>query len=233
MHQTVFLGWGFLISLAGIIGLSAHKKIDYSPLMVSFVLALGGAVVGAFLLGSLLGAQASLSSLGAILGGGFVIFLALHFFKPKPFDDALDVLVSSTFLGLLVTRGGCLGNQCDFGSPTDFFWGITYEIGPIWQYHRVLGITDGFESHAVHPFPWMIIIPGAILFAIVWAKNLPRKAETIVYGYLAIRFFAEFFRDPSTSVSVAGVQVGLILTAIIFAFTHRFCKKAAKTAALN
>ncbi len=224
MHQTVFLGWGFLISLAGIIGLSAYKKIDYTPLMVSFVLTLGGAMVGAFLLGSLLAGKTSMSSIGAIFGGGLMMYVALHFFRPKPFDEAIDVLVSSSFLGLLVTRVGCLSNQCDFGAPTDFFWGISYKIGPIWQYHRVLGINDGLESHAVHPFPWMIVIPGAILFAVVWAKDIRRKTEVIVYGYLAIRFFAEFFRDASTSVSVWGVQVGLILTAIIFGLVHRFAK---------
>lgn len=225
MHQSVFLGWGFLVSLAGIIGLATYKNADYPKLVTAFVLALGGAVVGAYLLGTLLAGEPSLSSGGAILGGGFVIFITLHFFGPQPLDDALDIIVSSTFLGLLVTRAGCLGNQCDFGAPTDFFWAIQYKIGPIWQYHNALGINDGLQSHPVHPYPWMIIIPGAIVFAAVWAGNLSRKTEIIVYGYLVIRFFAEFFRDESTSISILGVQIGIVLSGFAFGISHHYFKK--------
>ncbi|GEM_PF-6308991 len=228
MHHSVFLGWGLLLALASIIGLSRHKKIQYPLVMTTFVLVLGAALVGAYLISFFFGGETGLRSTGAILGGGITTYVVLRYIGPHPKKDALDIVVSSSLIGLLVTRAGCISNQCDFGAPTDFFWGIQPEgLGPIWQLHKTMGINSGFMSHAVHPFPWLIIAPCSLLIIYVWAKDIEKKTQTLVLGYFCIRIVAEFFREPATSVSVVGVQLGFVLAGVIFYIFHNHPKTQA------
>lgn len=217
---------GILIGIISVLALGRFKKQNLSPLFLLFFAFIGFTILLAIGLGFIFSGTIVASSLGAVFGGS-VLFLVLPQLPKKQREITSDIILSSALLALMITRIGCIFGECDFGAPTNITWGIQYASpGKIWQYHLLLGIQEGHLSHAVHPFPWLIALPGVLLFFFVWLKNLSNKTEWIVLGYLAIRFIAEFFRDPITSISIFWVQVSLAFGALVFIiFFHAFRKK--------
>lgn len=187
MHQTVFLGFALLSALGTTLVLGRGRELYLPHLMTVLALTIGGAMFGSAIASIALTGKIAAVSFGAIFGGGIFAFATVPYFFEKR-ADAFDVLITACVLGLLVSRVGCYFNGCDIGSPTSWFWGIEAQFG---------GMASALGP--VHPFPWMIVVPTAIIATVAWVvRPKPGTAGVMIAGgYLIVRFFAEFFRNDA------------------------------------
>jgi phosphatidylglycerol:prolipoprotein diacylglycerol transferase len=143
---------------------------------------------------------------GGLLGGLLCVFI---YSKIKDLNlwQALDLMVTSSALGLAIGRMGCFMNGCCFGYSTNLPWAVTFPA------HR--------HPVPVHPTQLYEMMLDLLLFGfLLWWWNRRKFAgenALLTFSiYSVIRFFVEFFRDNSASHPIAGLYLAQWASLIIF-----------------
>lgn len=195
--------------------LRIRRSVHADRLFVAFPVATLGAVFGAVALG------ASLNAVGSILGGrapawglprpmawgalfGFVASFALASRGLRvPVGAALDRVAPALGLLVLFGRLGCAIAGCDFGSPTDLPWAVSYAEGtPAFGQHAEHGLIapTARSSLGVHPTQAYEALLGLVAsLGALWAERRPlaRAGDgigTAALVYALGRFAIEWVR---------------------------------------
>lgn len=150
------------------------------------------------------------SSIGAVVGGGFSLFILAFHFRVSPLRLG-DAVSSSSALGYAWIRFGCFlaGDGCH-GKVTDGLFGMAFPHGVVPTLERV---------HPTHLYESVLALAG---FAVIcYCSRVPRKPGSILSFFLIIfgstRFFVEFTRVASgrtvmaQSMSLAAVAIGALI----------------------
>ncbi|MBD3168660.1 MAG: prolipoprotein diacylglyceryl transferase [candidate division Zixibacteria bacterium] len=159
---------------------------------------------------------------GLSMMGGVVLVLISSIIAIKvwklPFWRTLDVFSPAFPLGMGITRIGCFLNGCCYGTPTDWFWGVTFpeECAAGWHYHN---------TH-IHPTQLISSIAGFAMFAVLILLERKRKFAGFTFFmmlifYSAFRFTIDFFRyyEPSmvfTTIGGVDISNNQLISFIIF-----------------
>jgi hypothetical protein len=187
---------------------------DLRGLRPCAILALGGAALGATMLGPLLGVPACLAAgrcgapsfeqitaYGALAGLCASVALLARL-RGVRVGRALDALAPCLGLLVGVARIGCFVAGCDFGSPTDVPWAVRYPPEtPAFGWHRDAGwiVASASSSLPVHPTQLYEAALGLVVCAVVLALERARKAPAIARGERAAG------RRPGTLFAAAAV----------------------------
>ncbi len=128
--------------------------------------------------------KGGLSWHGGIFGAAFgiIYFAKRRGYKPA---DALDLMFTSSIMGLAIGRIGCFLNGCCYGKSCSLPWAVTF------PYH--------LRPHPVHPTQIYELILDLIIFAYLVKRWDHRKFPLentflMLFWYSWARFFVEFFR---------------------------------------
>jgi len=183
MHLTLTAtcyALGYLAGLAAFVWMARRRKLATTGMM---------AVMGAGLVGGLLGANLAQWAFGGILGktvlggiaGGYltVILYKRHLGIKRSTGDLFAVAVSA---GEAVGRWGCFYGGCCYGTACDVPWGVS--------------------QHGAFRHPTQLYLSGAnaLIFLVLWRLDTKHPPEnTLFYTqgvlYCAARFVIEFFRE--------------------------------------
>ena len=183
MHLTLTAtcyALGYLAGLAAFVWMARRRKLATTGMM---------AVMGAGLVGGLLGANLAQWAFGGILGktvlggiaGGYltVILYKRHLGIKRSTGDLFAVAVSA---GEAVGRWGCFYGGCCYGMACDVPWGVS--------------------QHGAFRHPTQLYLSGAnaLIFLVLWRLDTKHPPEnTLFYTqgvlYCAARFVIEFFRE--------------------------------------
>lgn len=131
--------------------------------------------------------QGGMSFHGGLLG----VVLSLWFFartKQYRFLELGDLIAPLVPLGLAAGRLGNFINGELWGRPTDLPWGMVFPAA-----------QDGIARHPSQLYQFAL--EGILLFVIVWwfarkPRALGQVSGVFLMGYGALRFLAEFGREP-------------------------------------
>lgn len=147
-------------------------------------------------------------------GGVLGILLAALFFARKNklnFWAWADFVVPAIPAGYFFGRLGNFLNGELYGRVTERFWGMYFPEGGLFLRHPSQLYEAFFE--------------GAVLFVILWAlrnkKNMVGHFLALyIFGYGAVRFLLEFFREPDAQIGLlgAGLTLGQIFSLLMIAF---------------
>jgi len=174
---------GFIIILSAILGAKILLVItswDYYMAHPSRLFSLEFLQAGGVYYGGLI---------GAIIGGAIYVRMVSEF----TFWRIADVAAPAIPLGQAIGRLGCFSAGCDYGSPTDLPWAVTFTS----EYaHQVVGVPLNVP---LHPYQLYESISAFILFLLLYRffKKRGFYGQTFcqyLIGYGVIRFFLEFFR---------------------------------------
>lgn len=132
-------------------------------------------------------------------GGLIGVLLAMALFARKidrPFFSVMDLLAPLAPIGLGLGRLGNFINQELWGraASADLPWGMIFPADPM-QLVR-------------HPSPlYQFLLEGVLLFVVLqWIARRPRPTGFVsgcfLIGYGALRFIAEFFREPDAHIGL-------------------------------
>jgi len=129
--------------------------------------------------------------------------------KKMPYLNLLDLFALATPPGLGMGRIGNFINGELFGKPSSVPWAMVFPGG-------------GPEPR--HPSQlYEFFLEGVVLFLGLWLlKNRLRRdgqiAIAFLFGYAALRFFVEFFREPDAHIGYLwlGLSMGQWLCVIMF-----------------
>lgn len=147
------------------------------------------------------------SFLGAAIGIAVVLYVTRRHSRTT-FLQWLDILLPATCFGLTFDWLGKFFSGQAYGSPTDAFWGVTY---------------DSFAVRFAVPVHPVQLYYGVFFFALTFILLVVRKhahragAETLV-GIVAASvatFFFEFFRGDF-SIPVFATNLDLLLLVLLF-----------------
>ncbi|MEJ7734359.1 MAG: prolipoprotein diacylglyceryl transferase family protein [Polyangiaceae bacterium] len=168
---------------------------DLRRLRPCVIVALGGAALGAVMLGPLLGIPACLATgrcsapsfqqitaYGALAGlcAGLALLDRLRGVRG---GRALDALAPCLGLLVCVARMGCFVAGCDFGAPTQVPWAVRYPPGtPAFGWHRDAGwiAASAPSSLSVHPTQLYEAALGLVVCGVVLAAEHARRARALV-----------------------------------------------------
>jgi phosphatidylglycerol:prolipoprotein diacylglycerol transferase len=127
--------------------------------------------------------------IGAIIGGAIYVRMTPEF----SFWRMADTTAPAIPLGQAIGRVGCFAAGCDYGSPTDLPWAVTFTN----EYaHQVVGVP---LNVSLHPYQLYESLSTFGLCVVLYWLFQKRKfyGQTFcqyLIGYGIIRFFLEFFR---------------------------------------
>jgi phosphatidylglycerol:prolipoprotein diacylglycerol transferase len=144
----------------------------------------------------------SLSTLmaGGVFYGGFLaaLFFTLWYVQVQKlsFWKMADVLVPGVALGQSIGRLGCFSAGCDYGKPTQVWWGVVF-TSPF--AHDVAGVPLGIR---LHPTQLYESFATFLIFGILLWQFPRRRREgglfLIYVGLYAVaRFFLEYLRGDA------------------------------------
>lgn len=159
---------------------------------------------------------------GGLLGGtftalGYCLVTRMRFL---PFADAAAPTMS---FGMGIVRIGCLLAGCDFGVPTDAWWGIQFPHGSF-AYNQQLreGLLDTAATASLPVVPTQIL---ESLFGFTFAYGLYRIYRRQVFpgavivaffsGYGVFRFAIEFVRGDEARGTLAGWSTSQFISLLI------------------
>lgn len=207
------------------------------PLLLAFVAALPGGLVGAALAGELLVLprllrerdlrvllDVPLVSWGA-LAGLALTFAAVARRLRQPLPPALDLLAPAMGAVVLFARLGCFLAGCDFGRVTAVPWAVRFpRISPAFEQHLAAHLvlaSDG-TSLAVHPSQLYEALLGAASVALCLLVERRRPRPGAVFGafvtvYAAGRLLIELTRgdDGRTFAGPLSLTQWLCLAALL------------------
>jgi phosphatidylglycerol:prolipoprotein diacylglycerol transferase len=173
---------------------------------------------------------------GGLLFWGAGLFIGKHWLNFKPqFLDAFAIVVPLSFSFM---RLGCFFNGCCYGKASVLPWAVQYPVNSLPHFHHygasLIGNTETF-SLPVHPVQLYEFFGIAAIFFIVlhvrarWKSNGSSFLFMLIL-YAAVRFVAEFFRDPMAH-TTGGTMIGwmnqtqwvilILLPAAIFLLFYR------------
>ena len=144
----------------------------------------------------------SLSTLmaGGVFYGGFLaaLFFTLWYVQVQKlsFWKMADVLVPGVALGQSIGRLGCFSAGCDYGKPTQVWWGVVF-TSPF--AHDVAGVPLGIR---LHPTQLYESFATFLIFGILlWQFPRRRREGGLFLIYLGLyavaRFFLEYLRGDA------------------------------------
>ncbi len=177
---------GFIIILSAIIGaklLMVIADLNYYFSQPSRFLSWGFWQAGGVFYGGLM---------GAVLGS--YLYLLKH--RQLPFWTAADGAAPAIALGQSIGRFGCFAAGCDYGTPVNLPWAVTFTS----EYaNRYVGVPINVALHPVQLYESTatLLLCGLLL----WRYGRKRFAGQIFCLYLMIypilRFGLEFFRGDA------------------------------------
>lgn len=188
--SALFYAAGYLTGLGAYVALARRRAMATSGIF---------AVLGAGLLGGLIGANAAQwfatgSGGKTVLGGVAGGYLGVVLYKRwlgivRPTGDLFAVALCA---GEAVGRWGCFVGSCCYGKGTELPWAV-------WQ-----------QGAARHPTQVYLSLACLLILGALWrfgGTRPPENALFFLYGllYCAARFLIEFFRD--TAVLAAGLSM--------------------------
>lgn len=172
--------WAYELILAAAVGGVLGAKLWYS------------AQTGEWSLGQLFSGT-GLTWYGGALGGALAVAAYAYWRKILTWT-LLDATAPALAAGYAVGRIGCqLSGDGDYGTPTDWWWGVSYENG-------VVPTPPGVM---VHPTPIIEALTMGLFAALLWRwRN--RWTPGVLFGIYLIgssisRFFVEFLRRNETA----------------------------------
>ncbi len=174
---------GFIIVLSAMIGakiLLIITNFDYYSNNLSRLFSMEFLRAGGVFYGGLL---------GAIAGS----FIYLKWFTKVDFWEMSDILTPTIPLGQAIGRLGCFSAGCDYGSPSDLPWAVTFTN----EYsHSLVGVPLNIS---LHPYQLYESLVSFCIFLFLYRKfNQLSFNGQILSLYLILysvsRFCLEFFR---------------------------------------
>jgi phosphatidylglycerol:prolipoprotein diacylglycerol transferase len=165
---------------------------------------------------------------GGLLGAIFGSFIYLRWFTDIDFWKMADIAAPTIPLGQAIGRLGCFSAGCDYGSPTEVPWAVTFTS----EYaHSMVGVPLNIP---LHPYQLYESFVSFCIFLILYRKfNRLTFSGQVLSLYLILygisRFILEFFRgdldrgflfDGLISTSQF-ISLLLIPTALIIYFYRR------------
>jgi phosphatidylglycerol:prolipoprotein diacylglycerol transferase len=140
--------------------------------------------------------QAGGAFFGGLIGATLAAFLFIRLDKNLSFWKVADAVAPAIALGQAIGRLGCFAAGCDYGTPSNLPWAVTFTS----QYaHDNVGVPLNIAVHPVQlyeSFSTMLLFV-ALLF---WLSRRTFHGQIICgyfIGYGLIRFFVEFFRGDT------------------------------------
>lgn len=141
-------------------------------------------------------------SLSTLLSGGVFYggFLAAFFFllwyvrvQKLSFWKLADVLAPAVAVGQSVGRLGCFSAGCDYGKPTNAWWGVVFTSTFA---HQVAGVPLGIRLHPTQLYESFatLVIFGILLWEFSRRHWDGEVFLTYVSLYAVARFFLEYLR---------------------------------------
>ena len=172
----------------------------------------------------------SKSLIGGLMLSLASILIAKNWLKFRPsLIDAYAIILPSA---LISQRVGCLLAGCCFGTPTTLPWGVQYATHFSIAEHQLqegMISTLAESSLAVHPVPLYLIVVYLLVLLAIWKTKDRWKyngslALFTLSMLLGLRFFVEFFRDPTTNHALGAFVFGFkeiqwLLLSLVFLFT--------------
>lgn len=215
------LSYVFFMTAAAVFSLTAtaiairYYKLPFKKYMLSIILLVVSALIGARLLYTILYLPESIEPVGKIftpgfsnfslhggLGGGLAAAWIVFRKNKESFLMLLDILSPVAGISAAIARVGCFLNGCCFGKVTNMPWGIKYPLFSsvhIVQYNSgmILPIQGPLPVHPTQLYEiFAAIISSAAAFALLKRKKTPGYTAA-VFGlvYTLGRFIIFFFRD--------------------------------------
>jgi phosphatidylglycerol:prolipoprotein diacylglycerol transferase len=166
---------------------------------------------------------------GFVYYGGFLFAILASFIfvkiKKLPIGKVADVASMSIPLGLGIGRIGCALAGCCYGRPTDFFWGIKYNIINNIR-PQVISINPELINVPLHPTQLLMSGYNFLIFMILYFYRKKQKFSGelfIMFGilYSVFRFFVEFLRADDRGSEIfyltisQFISIGLFVVSII------------------
>jgi phosphatidylglycerol---prolipoprotein diacylglyceryl transferase len=141
----------------------------------------------------------SLSTLlaGGVFYGGFLaalVFVVWYVRVQKlDFWKLADVLAPAVALGQSIGRLGCFTAGCDYGTPTNAWWGVVFTSTFA---HQVAGVSLGIRLHPTQLYESFatFVIFGILLWRFPRRRWDGEVFLTYVSLYAVARFFLEYLR---------------------------------------
>lgn len=171
---------GYLTGLAAFVWMARRRKLATAGIMAVMGAGLLGGLVGANLAQWAFGGILGKTVLGGIAGGYLTVIIYKHYLGIKrSTGDLFAVAVSA---GEAVGRWGCFYGGCCYGKACDIPWGVS-------QHGAVRHPTQLYLSGA-----------NALIFLVLWRMDTKHPPEnTLFYTqgvlYCAARFVIEFYRE--------------------------------------
>jgi prolipoprotein diacylglyceryltransferase len=211
--HSVFIGAGVFAALVYAVAFARARGTGCAEALVLLGACSAAGIVGALLVGALFegtlfhGALSGRGSSIGVLAGASLAALGLTLVMAREqWLKSLDVVVPAGLLALGWAHLGCLFRGCDFGRVADLPWAVGYAAGSgPWAWHFLHGlIAPGSEtSLGTHAFGLYLGLSTIIVVIVVsiFASMARERAsgEVAVFaalGYLGLRMFVEFFREP-------------------------------------
>lgn len=153
--------------------------------------------------------------IGGVVFGLITFLIGLKFFK-IPFSS-IDSFAFAFPIGLAIQRFGCLFLGCCYGIPTTLPWGLKYgfDSPPHAHYFNLHLIKEiSTPTPLLHPFQFYEVLNGVVvILVLLFLKKKLKVSGNLFLASLAtwsfIRFFTEFFRDPSAHAMGGNLFLGL------------------------
>ena len=177
---------GFIIILSSILGakfLLVLTSLDYYLAQPSRLFSLEFLQAGGVYYGGLI---------GAVVGGALYVRTVPEF----GFWRIADATAPAIPLGQAIGRLGCFAAGCDYGSPSDLPWAVTFTN----EYARqVVGVP---LNVSLHPYQLYESVGAGILSVILYLLFKRRRFYGQIFclyliGYGVLRFLLEFFRGDA------------------------------------
>lgn len=174
---------GFVIILSSILGakvLLVLTSWDYYMAQPSRLVSLEFLQAGGVYYGGLI---------GATIGGAIYVRMIPEF----TFWRVADATAPAIPLGQAIGRMGCFAAGCDYGSPTDLPWAVTFTS----QYaHQVVGVPLNTTLHPYQLYESFLALCLCVLLYWLFKKRTFYGQLFCLYlmGYGILRFLLEFFR---------------------------------------
>lgn len=148
----------------------------------------------------------------SFLGGAIGIALVLYFSRGTSrttFLQWLDVLLPAASFGLFFEWLGKFAAGKAYGSPTDVFWGVTYDA---------INVRFAVPIHPVQLYYAAFFLALTFLLLIVRKNSKRAGAETLFGIMLAsfVTFFLEWFRGDVDVRTVFATSLDLVVLLLLF-----------------